>query len=245
MLSANWLAGRLRKPLSFQSLRKGEDMKSIAEKRQRIRDLSGEKFISSLVSLCSDLQFHHDVLMFGFIIYDETTPESRKTLRDSDYWEALDRSSGNRMMIFAMSDKTDSRIEGFQGIELLNSFHASRASKTKSYSHLMGEIFDDEYCLVYPSVLFFQVFEGNIYNYRLVPLRRGKVEESFLAVQELFSSINEVLTRITPENLSNYREIYELMRKELLRQEYAVYILNGPNKLADFIGRVKNLIFLL
>jgi len=220
-------------------------MEGIAEKRQRIRELKGEEFISSLVSLCSDLQSHHDVLLFGFIVYDETTPEFRKTLRDSDYWEALDRSSGDRMMVFAMSDKTDSRTEGFQGMEMLTSFSASRPTKTKSYSHLMGEIFDDESRLVYPSVVFFQVFEGNIYNYRLVPLRRGKVEDSFLAVQELFSSINDVLERITPENFRNYREIYKLVKTELLRQEYTVYILNGPGKLADFIDRVKNLLFFL
>jgi len=211
--------------------------------RSHIGSLKGDDFVSSIITICDKLQKQHNILTFGFIIYDETTPQYRKLLRDNDYWEALDKISGDKMMIFALSDKVDSRIEGINSFELMTAFSSSRSSKTKSYSHLLSEVFDDEGLLVYPSVLFFQVFEGNIYNYRLVPLRRGTVEESFSSVQKLFESIARVLDQIAPENYQNCREIFELVKDDLLNQKYTMYILKGPKVLADFIGIVKNLLF--
>jgi hypothetical protein len=136
--------------------------------RSHIRGLNGDDFVSSLTTICNNLQRDHNILTFGFIIYDETTPQYRKLLRDKDYWEALDRISGDKMMVFALSDKVDSRSEGDNMIHMMTSFNPSRSSKTISYSHLLNHVFDNETLLVYPSVLFFQVFEGNIYNYRLV-----------------------------------------------------------------------------
>lgn len=211
--------------------------------RSHIRSLNGADFVSSLTTICDNLQKQHNILTFGFIIYDETTPQYRKLLRDKDYWEALDRISGDKMMVFALSDKVDSRSEGDNMMHMLTSFTPSRSSKTKSYSHLLSDVFDNEALLAYPSVLFFQVFEGNIYNYRLVPLRRGTVEESFAAVQKLFESIAKVLAQIAPENYQNCREIFELVKDDLLNQKYTMYILKGPKVLADFIGVVKNILF--
>lgn len=218
-------------------------MAAIDEIRSYIRCLNGEKFVSSLTTICDNLQKQHNILTFGFIIYDETTPQYRKLLRDKDYWEAFDRLSGDKMMVFALSDKVDSRSEGDNMMHMMTSFTPSRSSKTKSYSHLLNEVFGNEALLVYPSVLFFQVFEGNIYNYRLVPLSRGTIEESFAAVQKLFEAIAKVLDQITPENYQNYREIFELVKDDLLTQKYTMYILNGPKALTDFIGVVKNLLF--
>lgn len=213
------------------------------EIRSQIRSLTGEEFISSLTTICDNLQKQNNILTFGFIIYDETTPQYRKLLRDKDYWEALDRISGDKLMVFALSDKVDSMWEGNNTFELMTAFSPSRSSKTKSYSHLLSEVFDDQALLVYPSVLFFQVFAGEIYKYRLVPLRRGTVEESFSAVQKLFESIAKVLDGIASENYNNYREIFELVKDDLLNQKYTMYILKGPKVLADFIGIVKNLLF--
>lgn len=219
-------------------------MTEMEKTRDHIRSLEGEEFVSSIMTICDQLQKKHNILTFGFIIYDETTPQFRKLLRDKDYWEALDRVSGDKMMIFALSDTVDSISEGLGTIQFMTAFSPSRSNKTKSYSHLLNEVFDDEALLVYPSVLFFQVFEGNIYNYRLLPLRRDTIEESFSAVQKLFESIAKVLDQIAPENYQNCREIFELVKDDLLNQKYTMYILKGPKVLADFIGIVKNFLFL-
>lgn len=218
-------------------------MKDIKNIKSHIRSLKGQEFISSLIAICEDIQRQHNILIFGFIIYDETTPQYRKMLRDMDYWEALDKISGDKMMLFAISDKIDSSREGENTFEFMTSFSQSRSDKTKSYSHLLNDVFNNESLLVYPSVLFFQVYERNIYNYRLVPLRKHTIEESFSSVQKLFESIAEVLERIEPENYQNYREIFELVKSELLNQKYTMYILKGPKLLSDFIGIVKNLLF--
>lgn len=183
-----------------------------------------------------------NILTFGIIIYDETTPEYRKLLRDKDYWEAIDKSSGDKMVIFSLSDKTEYKVS--HRIEFLVAGRPSSPDKGKSYSNLMKKLFDDESLLVYPSVLFFQIFEGKIYDYRLVPLRRKNEFESVKAVQELFESISSVLNNVLPEYYGNRREICNLVKEELLRQKYTMYILHGPKRLSDFIGIIKNIFWL-
>jgi hypothetical protein len=74
-------------------------------------------------------------------------------------------------------------------------------------------------------------------------LRNGTVEDSFAAVQQLFTSIAKVLDQIAPENYQNCKEIFELVKDDLLNQKYTMYIIKGPKVLADFIGMVKNLLF--
>src|SRR5271157_6144751 len=183
-------------------------METIEAFKSRIREISGEDFADNLLTFCNDLE-KDQILTFGFIIYDETTPEFRKILRDKDYWEALDRASGDKMMVFALSDKRETKYETDNSIQFLTAFNQSRPSKTKSYSHILNEVFRNESLLVYPSILFFQVYQGEIYDVRFVPLKRGDVWNSMHEVQKLLESIAKVLTRITPENYGNRREIFE------------------------------------
>lgn len=215
----------------------------IAAIKSHIRSLSREEFVSSLPAICDNLQKQQNILLFGFIIYDESMPQYRKFRRDPVYWRALERISGDKMMLFALSDKVDSRWEGNDINQPMTSFGPSGFSRTKCYSCLLNEVFADKSSLVYPSVLFFQVVEGTIYNYRLVPLRRSTVEESFSAVQGLFETIAKNLAKITPENYPNYRVIFELVKNDLLNEKYAIYILRGPKALEDFIDSVKDRLF--
>jgi hypothetical protein len=220
--------------------------------RTKLQALSGNEFVASLLSLCDEFADKLSILTFGFIIFDETTPEYRKILRDKDYWEALDNASGNKMIIFAISDQR-------KKVERLPIEHSRSTSHwimgvnpskitgpkklTKSYSHLLNTVFKSESLLVYPSVLFFQVEDGKIYDYRLVPLKRGDIWESMNEVQKLFESIAKVLDRIRPKYYENRHEIFQLVKEELLNQKYTMYILRGPKLLSDFIGMVKNFLF--
>lgn len=217
-------------------------MTSIEKIRTTVGEYTGEEFVSNLTTICQDITNNLDILTFGIIIYDETTPEYRKLLRDRDYWEALDKSSGDKMIIFSLSDEIDREIT--HTIEFLVAARSSSPDKGKSYSKLMKAVFGDESLLVYPSVLFFQVVDGDVYDYRLVPLRRKSPFESTKAVQELFESISGVLNNVLPEYYGNRREIFNLVKDELLNQKYIMYILQGPKKLSDLIGIIKNIFWL-
>lgn len=166
----------------------------IKEFQSHVRNLEGDEFITSVLSLCSYLQKEHKFLIFGFLVYDETTPEYRKLLKEKEYWEALDATSGDKMMIFALNDKvkkirkvsiepsfSDSRVIG-----LMTGFSSSMSTKTKSYSQLLKNVFNDEKTIAYPSVLFFQLFNDEIHNYYLVKLPRKDPWESTKLVQDLF-----------------------------------------------------------
>jgi hypothetical protein len=215
-------------------------MKDIEWFRSTIARYSGEKFIDNLPRICKDLHNELGVLTFGIIVYDETTPELRKILRDKDYWDALDKASGDRMVIFSLIDRVEREYN--RSIGLMVAGRPSYSDKCKSYSHLLKELFGNEALLVYPYVIFFQVVGEQIHDYRLVPLKRKDVWESTKAIQDLFSSISDVLNNVLPEYYGNRREIFELVKSDLLRQEYKVYILQGPKKLSDFVGIIKNLV---
>jgi len=215
---------------------------SIDKIRTTVGEYTGEEFVSNLSNICQDITNNLDILTFGMIVYDETTPEYRKLLRDKDYWEALDKSSGDKMIIFSLIDGVDREVS--HTIEFMVAGRSSNQDKGKSYSKLMKAVFDDESLLVYPSVLFFQVADGEVYDYRLVPLRRKSPFESTQAIQELFESISAILNNILPEYYGNRREIFNLVKEELLNQKYTMYILQGPRKLSDFIGIVKNIFWI-
>lgn len=197
-------------------------MSDIEKFRTTIGEYTGEEFIECLPSICQKLTNDLNILTFGIIIYDEATPEYRKLLRDKDYWDALDLSSGDRMVIFSLSDEIDNEISNT--FDFMVSARPSDRNREKSYSKLMKTVFGDESLLVYPSVLFFQVVDSEVYDYRLVPLKRKNVFESTLAVQNLFESIAGVLNNILPEYYGNRREIFNLIKGELLNQKYTMYI---------------------
>lgn len=217
-------------------------MSELTELRTRIMEWTGAEFISQLNSVCMQLHSEFKILLFGFIIFDESTPGFRKLMRDTDYWSALDKTSSDRIMVFSLADRMETKADLF--MEMMTSAPRSRKSLTESYSHLLKEVFKDESRLVYPSVLLFQVHNGQIYNYRLVPLRCQNEFESMKAVQDLFECIAEVLAKVTPENFGNHPEIFNLVKNELLERKYTMYILEDPKMMSDFIGRVKTLLFI-
>lgn len=215
-------------------------MNDINRFRTTIAGYDGENFVENLPRICADLHNELGVLTFGIIVYDETSPELRKLLRDKDYWEALDKASGDRMVIFSLMDSIEREVD--TSIGLMIAGRPSHRDKSKSYSRLVKSLFESDSLPVYPSVIFFQVFDNEIYDYRLVPLKRKDVWESAKAVQELFDAIRKVLDEVLPENYGNRREIFGLVKDELLTRDYTMYIMKGPGKISQFAGIVKTFI---
>lgn len=213
-------------------------MAGIDDFRSTIKGLDGRQFIENIPQICQ--QMHNDlrILTFGIIVYDQSAPGFRKMLRDDDYWDALERASGDRMVIFSLPDKVERKPPKTVLRHLVLGQPLSD-DVGKSYSHLMQMVFNDETLLVYPSVIFFQLEGTEIFDYRLVPLAEGSVYESFKAVKDLFQCISEVLADITPQNYGNRREIFNLIKDKLLTRKYTLYILNGSKHIAPLMGIVK------
>jgi len=169
----------------------------------------------------------------------------KKALRDKDFWKALDKTSGNRLIVFTLRDKEEQEHKVDTSIRLMTAMPMNpREDYGKRYSKILKTLFQDESLLAYPSVLFFQVVDSSISEYRLVPLSRGTQWEVFQRLQNLLGSIAEILCRVTPENYNNKREIFKLIVDELKRQKLTIYITQGPKKVADFVSILRTLFFI-
>lgn len=216
-------------------------MTDTAEIRSQIKSLSGEDFVSQIEDICADLQKEQDILFFGFIIYNEETPEYRKVLRDPDYWDALHHSSGDRMLVFALEDNVETEYKVDTSVEMLTEFSPSGSTKSKSYSNVIEELFGKEVRIGYPSVLFFQIVDDEVYDYRLVPLNRGEPRESMKNVQDLLNKISNVLDKVEEENFDNRREIFRLVDEKLRSDKVKTYVLEGAKKLIEIINPLSKL----
>ena len=213
-------------------------MTDTAEIRSQIESLSGEDFVYQIEDICANLQKEKDVLFFGFIIYNEETPEYRKVLQDPDYWDAIHHSSGDRMLVFALDDNVETEYEVDTSIKMLTEFSPSGSTKSKSYSNVIEELFGKEVKIGYPSVLFFQIVDDEVYYYRLVPLNREKPRESTKNIQDLLNKISSVLDKVEEENFENRREIFRLVDEKLRSDKIKTYVLEGAKKLVKVINPV-------
>lgn len=209
-----------------------------------IENTDPEQFLDHFEELCTRLQKERGFLAFAMIIYDETIPEMKKALRDKDFWKALDKTSGNRLIVFTLRDQEEQETKINTTLELMTAMPMNRREDFgKRYSKILKTLFQDESLLAYPSVLFFQVVDSTISEYRLVPLSRGTHWEIFQRLQTLLGSIAEILSKVTIENFKNKREIFCLIVDELKRQKLTIYITQGPKKVADFVSILRTLFF--
>jgi hypothetical protein len=208
--------------------------------KKRIAAYSGEEFIKRFGDLCNKLYTDLQVLTFAFILYDEKTPGLRIALRNPDYWEALDAASGDHMLVFTLKDKRE--VESQQYIEMLTAFSGNSREPSKSYSNVLKTLFDSDALFAFPSVLFFQVIDGKIHDYRLVPLKRADIYDSMTAIQELFEAISTVLERVEPRFYGNQKEIFTLVRDELLNRKINMYILRGPSTVLDLAAKLRKIV---
>jgi hypothetical protein len=208
-----------------------------------IKNTDPVQFLDHFEELCTRLQKERGFLAFAMIIYDETIPEMKKALRDKDFWKALDKTSGNRLIVFTLRDKEEQEYQTVQRLMISMPMN-SNEDYDKRYSKILKILFQDESLLAYPSILFFQVVDGTISEYRLVPLSRGTQWEVFQRLQKLLGSIADVLCKVTPENYKNKREIFNLIIEELKLQKLTLYITHGPKQVADFVAILRTLFFI-
>lgn len=209
--------------------------KGIHITRMPLASLSADELIKYLIELCSQSS-RSGVVTFGCVVYDETTAEIRKLLKDEDYWDALDTASGPNFEVFAIKDETRYGQDVSSTIELMTAASLSRAqSRGYYFSRLLKEYFQEEKTtLAYPSVLIFLVEDGNVTHCRLIPLSRGTLEEMFLRLQQLFIEIAESIEQWRASGGPS-SGLWETMKDRLLNKKYTIYIERAPHKAQDAV----------
>jgi hypothetical protein len=182
------------------------------------------------------------VAVFGAIIYDERTAEYRKLLVDPDYWDALNRTSGPHFEIFALRDHVQSRVEVDSSVEAVTLYSAGRSrSRTIFFSQLLRDYFGEvDTQLAYPSFLLFLLDSGRVTHCRLIPLKRGTVEEVFLTLQALLSSIADVVARWKVESGKRNEVLWERLKDRLLAEDYTLYIQKAPSDAREAVEKLSS-----
>lgn len=204
--------------------------------KTRIAEFTTQQFIDNCVDTCASLQEDLDVLLFAFLLFDESTPEYRKLLRDSDYSDAIEAASGKHLVFFTLSERIKPQPPL---VETRIDFATEDDPLADCYSRVLDAIFDDHMSGWFPSVLLFQVVDGSIQEYRVVSLPHGTARESLDAMTTLFKNVAGCLDGIAPENYNNKTEIFDVVVSDIENRELRTYIFNGPATVLDFFLRIK------
>lgn len=218
----------------------GDTMGDIERFRSIVETYSGKEFINDFEKICKQLQEEMKILTFGILIYDDRNSEIKEIINNINHWKALDKSSGSRLVIFTFSDKKE--IErGPQLCRYLIGAPQMSNDTGESYSQLIETVFDEKISVAYPSILLFQVIDGSIDEYALIPIIRKEIYITFRDIQQQFGNIAEVLDRIIPECFDNKKEIFKLVKQELSDQKIKHYLFKGPRYLIDILKVIKSL----
>lgn len=203
--------------------------KDIHVSRLPIGLLSAEELKQYLLDLCAQSK-HSGVVIFGCIVYDETTVELRKLLRDEDYWDALDKDSGPNFEIFAVKDEEKYGQDAPDYIEMLTAASISRSrSRGYYFSSLLKEYFGEEKtAMAYPSLVLFLVEDQRVTHCRLIPLSRDSTHKVFLRLQRMFTTIADSIEEWRSGGTESASKLWDIMKENLLEQDYTIYIQNAP-----------------
>jgi hypothetical protein len=208
---------------------------TVAVPRVPLGSLPAEHLATFLTELCR----RQPVAAFGALVYDEQTAEMRKLLTDQDYWDALDRVSGPDLEVFALRDEESFRTDGT--IEMLTAASLSRARSRGTYfSKLLRDYFGEKDTrLAYPSFVLFLVDKGRVAYCRLIPFRRGSVEDVFLRLQGLFELLAAGIAEWKSASGSDVAALWENLKTKLLEKEYTVYIQGAPPDATQAVAGLK------
>lgn len=206
---------------------------AVAVPRVPLGQLPGDQLATYLLELCVRPQ----VTAFGALVYNESNVALRKLLRDRDYWDALDKASGPHFEVFAVRDTEGHEFEHV--VELLTAASLSRSRSREYYfSTLLKQYFGEEKTrLVYPSFVLFLAERGQVRYCRLIPFRRGSIEETFERLSALFKLIaTGIVERGGPTVSSD--ELWEHLKTKLLEANYTLYIQNPPSDAGEAVRKL-------
>lgn len=191
-------------------------------------DFTEEKLMEFIINQC---QNHHQTkraLVFAFLVYDFEDYTIHQILDNKQYWTTLDKLSGYFLSIFYINSRNSYFKERQKEIHLqrianqikvsnmglnqmLVPINTQKSALDESIDFIKKE-FAIEESVQHPFILFFQTEGDLIIDYFVVSLKQEKLEEAFLELKMQIKNAVIALSRITPENYNNHKEIFDQVK---------------------------------
>lgn len=145
------------------------------------------------------LEYYEKVPLFGIILFTEEHPNVVQTLKNKDYYAALDLMSGSQIAIFVtMLFRGEYRYpQPPPGVmaQMVPIWQEPCANKS------VLSWFDIQNSLSLPLFVLFAVYQENLY-YQKHPIRSGSAEE-------VYASLQEVLTLLPAESIPDIHILFK------------------------------------
>ncbi|WP_448104065.1 hypothetical protein [Pedobacter panaciterrae] len=179
-------------------------------------------FHEQFINICKDHKKSGRALAFAFILYDFENPQISKVLNDRDYWLALHEMSGRYLTVFSIHYKEVRRVSARSSDIPNHSMSYLTGINTllkpnESTDEIISKYFNENLKVSYPSVLFFQVDDNKVIDSLLVELYENSIESVFQEMKEYISAAVLALKKISPDNYSNHKEMFDQVENRVGR----------------------------
>jgi len=177
-------------------------------------------FYDRFLQICEEHKNDKRALAFAFILYDFEDAHIDKVLNDGQYWRSLNAISGRLLTVFSIHYKPKKirhrhRRSSSSGVMEMMVMVRHDDNPSVSSNELINKYFGNDMKVKYPSILFFQVQEGEVIDSILIQLDEEKIEDAFLELKNYIRKTADVLSKITEENRNNSKEIFDLIEHEV------------------------------
>jgi hypothetical protein len=159
-----------------------------------------------------------DYHLFGIIMLTTEHGTLRKYLNEREYWEQLDKRTGDRWLVFITQDSGKAKPDSSTGGKKQKIGYDSKIEELSGHSHDENIRLLDWFGLKetdLPCLVVFQVIENNSTIPYRVKLKGDSEQVIDKELREICGRVSKVLQKISPENFSNKTEIFQLVKSEL------------------------------
>lgn len=200
------------------------------------RGSSYEQFEREFLNICNQHRNDNRALVFAFLLYDFENFQIAKILDDPHYWISLNTISGDYLTVFSLHYKAEDMK--LKIMEMMQNKMDQTSNKefnmiptngnpSLETNKLIKKYFGDEINVKYPSVLFFQVQNSNVCDYRLIQLDQREIEASFLELKKYIEVAAKALQKVNRENKNNVNEIFSLIDQSVAGIRLGIQIKKG------------------
>jgi hypothetical protein len=205
-----------------------------------------EGFENRFLDICKKHLETERALAFAFILYDFENPQMSKVLNDPDYWLSLNAISGNCLTVFSLHYKPKKMYKelfkkSFGDVNKEMRTIPTFDNPSKDANKLIKKYFGEDIDIKYPSVIFFQVVDNTVSDYRLIQLDESQIENSFLELKKYIKVAVDALIQIEPSNRNNLKEIFDLVDMNVKAERQSIVAKRGIKKLTS-IGELASTI---
>lgn len=210
------------------------------------RGLNFDEFKDSFLRICSEHKRQKRALAFAFILYGYEQAHIAKILHDTDYWRALNQTSGKYLTVFTVIQRERERHSSRQD-ELISddiSEFFFDANPSQAFNDIVFMYFNNVKIL-YPSILFFQSADNNIIDSLIVELKEIEVERAYNEMKKYIDAAVNGLKAIDAKYANNSQEIFDLLEldiKSVTAGNSIIRVAKFALDIASFIGLVKSVV---